>query len=70
MQQMSLPIIEPALLSIPDAALRLGVSRATIYRLLADGELDGPHVRAGRRVTADSIKRYLDRIDARARDGG
>jgi excisionase family DNA binding protein len=38
----------PLVVSVPDAAVLLGISRAHAYELVARGEL--PHLRLGRRV--------------------
>lgn len=50
---------EPSLLSIEQVALRLSVSRTTVYRLGRAGALD--MVRIGRRVlvSAPSLERYM-----------
>ena len=44
------------------AARILGVTRATVYAMLADGRIDGAC--AGRRVDVRSIARYMIRPDA------
>ena len=51
---------EPLLLTIPEAARLLRVSRAQAYQLAARGDL--PVVRIGRsvRVRADRLERWLD----------
>lgn len=46
--------LPPMLLSIPDAARSLGVSRSTLRRRLEDGSL--PYVRIGRAVRVDLAK--------------
>ena len=63
-------LVEPALLTIPEAALRLSVSRDTIHRLARAGELELVHVMAGSWITVRSIDAYLERIASRAVDGG
>lgn len=58
-----------ALLRIPEAAARLGVSRSTVYRLIATGQLSTVAVKtprtektAGRaRIPAASIAAYIER---------
>lgn len=44
---------------IPDAAAVLGISRTTLYELIADGEINT--VKIGRRtlVTQDELERYV-----------
>lgn len=58
------------LLKIPEAAVRLGVSRATVYRLIAAGELttvtvktERTLVRAGiTRIPSAAIDAYIERM--------
>ena len=52
--------ISPILLTVPQAAEALGVSRATVYRLLDAGLLDHVRVLSMRRVRPADITRYLD----------
>ncbi len=56
-------------LSVPEAAQVLGISRAFAYELVARGEL--PHVRLGRRIVVPVrvVERMLARADAQL-DGG
>lgn len=44
---------------IPDAAAVLGISRSTLYELIADGEITT--VKIGRRtlITQDELERYV-----------
>ena len=57
------------LLTIPETARRLSVSRTTVYRLIADGELD--HTDVGRkgfpraRVVETSLNAYITRRTTR-----
>jgi excisionase family DNA binding protein len=48
------------LLSIPEAAASLRISRASLYRLFASGELAWVQIGAHRRVTASEIVRFVD----------
>lgn len=52
--------IDPILLTIPQTAEALAVSRATVYRLLDEGTLDCVFIRNKRRVRPADITRYLD----------
>lgn len=62
------------LLKIPEAAVRLGVSRATVYRLIEAGELstvtiktERSKVRAGvTRIPSGTIDTYISRHDKAA----
>lgn len=46
----------PATMSIPDAAVLLGVSRSAAYRAVTRGEI--PSVRVGRRLLIPTAKLY------------
>jgi excisionase family DNA binding protein len=49
------------LLSYDATQRRLGISRSTLYRLIADGELDRIRIRSSGRITLKSVDRYVDR---------
>ena len=49
----------PRLLNIPQVCDRLATSRASVYRLIAEGELEALKVRGGLRVTESSIEAYV-----------
>jgi len=61
--------LRPVGLPILDAAKYLGVSRWTIQRLRAAGELEGFHIGAAAMITVDSIdelvarQRAVDRVE-------
>lgn len=55
------PEITPDLLTIPQAAQRLGVGRDRIYALLADGELRSVHLGRSHRVVGRSVDEYIER---------
>lgn len=44
------------LITIPDAMHRLSVSRATIYKLLSEGELKSVKIGRSRRIPLESIE--------------
>lgn len=51
------------LLTIPEAAERLAVSRDTIYRLIASGDLRSVHLGRAHRIPADEVDRLIaDRL--------
>jgi excisionase family DNA binding protein len=53
------PLAWADLLTIPQAAVRLGVSRPTVYRMINAGQLPRIHVRAGARIPARAIDEIL-----------
>lgn len=59
---------EPALLTIPQAAHALAVSRSTVYRLIADGALEAVTIRSKHRIRPTAIKRYLDQVERAQRE--
>ena len=60
--------VRPVGLPLADAARYLGVSRWTIQRLRAAGEIVGFHVGAAAMIELDSIDAYVAR--QRAKDSG
>lgn len=53
---------DQVLLTVSQAAARLGVSRATTYRLIQRGDLDAVHVGKALRVPAKAVNDYVDRL--------
>lgn len=51
----------PAMLSLDEAAAWLGVSKSTVKRLLARGDLVAVRVGARRKIAADTLAAYLRR---------
>lgn len=49
----------PELVSVADVAHVAGVTRATIYKLVSDGELKAVHIRNVIRINRDSACDYL-----------
>jgi excisionase family DNA binding protein len=45
----------------PDCTAALGVCRAKVYELIADGELETIHLGRAVRVTAESIAAFIER---------
>lgn len=45
-----------------EAAHALGVSRSTLYALMATGDVPSVRIGASRRVPADALRRYIDRL--------
>jgi len=48
-----------ALFTPAEAATYLGLGRTTIYRLIKLGELDSIHVGSARRITRESMDRFI-----------
>lgn len=59
--------VERLTVRIPEAGRMLSVSRATIYRLLAAGEIEAIKSRHNRLVVVESLRAYVARH--RQRDG-
>jgi excisionase family DNA binding protein len=53
--------IERLTVRIPEAGQMLSVSRATIYRLLAAGEIEAIKSRHSRLIVVDSLRTYVAR---------
>jgi excisionase family DNA binding protein len=51
--------MEPLVVKPEDASHLLGVSRATVYRLIATGELPSLRVGSDRRVSVETLRRWL-----------
>jgi excisionase family DNA binding protein len=49
------------LLTVQEAADRLGIGRSLLYELLADGQVESIHVGRFRRIPADALGTYIDR---------
>ncbi|MGY1436618.1 excisionase family DNA-binding protein [Streptomyces reniochalinae] len=56
-----------ALLSVEEAARRLGIGRTVCYRLISSGELESITVGRLRRVPADAVPEYVARLRTTAR---
>jgi excisionase family DNA binding protein len=62
--------LRPAALPLAEAAMYLGVSRWTIQRLRAHGEIVGFHVGAAAMIELDSLDAYVARQAAKDRNDG
>ena len=52
---------EPLLLTIPEAARKLGCGRALVYRLIANGELAEIHLGAAARISSTALQQLVER---------
>ncbi|WP_295690814.1 helix-turn-helix domain-containing protein [uncultured Maricaulis sp.] len=53
---------EPAAFSVVAAASQLGVSRATVYRLMQKGELASLKIGSRRLIRCDAVTNLLDNL--------
>ena len=61
---------DPLLVDIPAAAVRLGVSRSTLYRLIEAGQLDVVHVGRSVRVPTAALDELVDRLRRKPKHPG
>lgn len=57
---------ERLLLTVPEAAMRLGLGRSLIYQLVMSGELASVKVGRARRVPVSALEQFVERIAERA----
>ena len=50
------------MLTVPEAARRLSIGRSYVYQLMLLGELETVHLGRLRRVPADCLVEYVDRL--------
>ena len=55
--------METTLLKVPEVALRLSISRAKVYELLADGELRSVRLAGSRRVRSVDLDDFIAGLD-------
>lgn len=55
---------ERVLLTVEEAAQRLGIGRTTAYSLVRNGELDSVHIGRLRRVPKEAVDNYAARLTA------
>lgn len=58
------------LLRVEEAALRLGIGRTLMYRLVMTGEVESVQIGGLRRIPAPCIEEYVDRLRHRETDPG
>lgn len=54
----------PLLYRIPEAAAALAMSRTVVYELIQQGQLDVVHIGASARVTAASLRAFVEQRTA------
>lgn len=59
--------MDQILFTVDETADLLGVSRATVYRLLESGQLVGVRIGRLRRITRQAIERFTSELERRAR---
>lgn len=63
--------INPRLAYTPaEAAEIMGVGRATVYRYLTDGTLPSLKIGRARRIRAEALHGFLDRLETAQRSAG
>ena len=50
------------LLTVEQAAQRLGIGRTLMYSLVRDGDVESVQIGRLRRILADAISRYVDQL--------
>ncbi len=58
------------LLRVEEAALRLGIGRTSMYRLVMTGEVESVRIGGLRRIPAPCLEEYVDRLRQRGPDPG
>ena len=58
------------LLRVEEAALRLGIGRTSMYRLVMTGEVESVQIGGLRRIPAPCIEEYIDRLRHHESDPG
>jgi excisionase family DNA binding protein len=59
---------EKKLLSLSEACFSLGISRSTMYRLIADGLIIPLKIGRSTRITPASLDRFVSRLETCARE--
>lgn len=55
-------VSEPMLLTVPEAAAHLRLSRARVFELIASGDLPSLKLGGARRIRRDALLAYLDSL--------
>ncbi|MGH3026216.1 MAG: helix-turn-helix domain-containing protein [Gaiellaceae bacterium] len=58
---------EPLVYTIPEAATALRISRTKLYELLDSGEIESIHIGRSRKIPADALRTYIDRLRREAK---
>lgn len=66
MEKNKKPVVETLLLTVPQAARALGISRHTLYKLIRRGELHPIHIGRAARISAAEVRRWVQAHDRSA----
>lgn len=61
-------LVPTLLLRVEEAALRLGIGRTSMYRLVMTGEVESVQIGGLRRIPAPCLEEYVDRLRRREPD--
>jgi len=64
-----IPVTERILLTVREAADRLGIGRSTAYELIASGRLGTVHIGRACRVPVDAVDRFVEALRTSHLDG-
>ncbi|SDD23535.1 DNA binding domain-containing protein, excisionase family [Sanguibacter gelidistatuariae] len=53
---------DQVLLTVPEAARRLGISRALLYQMIATGEIESVHVHTLRKITPEALTKFVESL--------
>jgi excisionase family DNA binding protein len=59
---------EPRLLTVEEAAKRLGMGRSFVYELVLKGELGSVRLGRARRIPVEAVDAFVDRLIAESAD--
>lgn len=57
---------EPLLYTLPEAAAALRISRTKLYELLDSQEIESIHIGRSRKIPAEALRMYVERLRARS----
>ena len=57
---------EPILLTIPEAARKLGIGRTLVYELISAGDLEVVHIGRAARVPLEAVRQFVAALRAAA----
>jgi len=66
MEKPKKPVVEPLLLTVPQAARVLGISRGLLYKLIRKGEFHAIHLGRAIRISVAELRRWVQAHDRSA----